>query len=234
MSDRYRQQSEEHLQQLFRQGDQQAVDELVRRHEGPFRSLSLRWAGGKEDVAANGFVNWFTRLRQAAARGTYDPARGPWRAWAASVLRHAVVEELIRNGRCSARERPLKEDIEPAPAPALAFPPELAAAVWEVFRPLVERFVRREEPLPGLGGAECFPGEETREQLRVFRNALRDCLDRLTAEQQRLLVCSRWGQKLSPEEEGVAPSTLRQRLCRARDAFIQCVTGKVPGARYGS
>jgi hypothetical protein len=65
-----------------------------------------------------------------------------------------------------------------------------------------------------------------------LRQALRDCLDQLTAEQQRLLVCSTWGKKVSAEEEGVAPATLRQRQWRVRDTFSRCVSGKVPGVRY--
>jgi RNA polymerase sigma factor (sigma-70 family) len=222
----------EQLEERFRQGDAQAADELVCRHEPRLRGLALRYAGHDAEVAADGFVGFFSRVRDATGRGKWDPGKGPWLAWATTVLRNAVTDELRGHARRRERERPGGEDSAGDAAPG-GLGAELAAAVWEIIRPLVEPHQPPPAaPPPGLGeGSPPLP-REAQEFLAAFRRALRDCLGQLKPEQQGLLVAGLWGGKKSHEHEGVSGPAYRQRAHRAREALGRCVSDKVPGVRY--
>jgi RNA polymerase sigma factor (sigma-70 family) len=230
MADSWSHLSAEELQQRFAGGDRQAADELLRRHEAHLRSCAWKWASGNQDVADDAYGEFGRRLAQVIARGsggtgTYCPA-APWLPWARTILKNAVIDQLRDRAR-SARGA-LSED-PPAREPVSGLA-ALAAAVWEVLGPLVQRGEPPpEEDSPAAAPSFGWLPPERREQAEEFARAFRECFEQLRPDEQHLLVDTALGGKRSHEHAGVAAASVRQHLKRIRVALGRCVSGKIPG-----
>jgi RNA polymerase sigma-70 factor (ECF subfamily) len=85
--------SDEELAARMTQGDQQALELIIRRWHGPVYSLSLRIlrdADTAEEVTQDVFLKAW---RSAAA---YDPARGAFSSWILTLAHHSAVDNLRR------------------------------------------------------------------------------------------------------------------------------------------
>jgi RNA polymerase sigma factor (sigma-70 family) len=221
----------EQLQSRFAEGDRQAADELLRRHEAHLRACAWKWSSRNNEVAEEAYGELGRRLALAVARAgegarSYRPEE-PWLPWARRILKNAVFDELRRQARAAGV--PLVEEL-PARGPADR-PAGLAAAVWAVLEPLLQHPGRAggEGPCPAEPPSFCWLPLEAREEVERFFRAFRECLAQLRPEEQTLLADYHLGGKKSHEHGALAAATVRQRVRRIHLALVECVSGKVPG-----
>jgi RNA polymerase sigma factor (sigma-70 family) len=221
----------EELQRLFAEGDGEALAGLLRRHEPHLRACALRWAGGHQASAEEGYGDFTVHLSRARAKGPSAAgayrANQPWLPWAKTLLRNAVYSQLRANRARHERERE-KVPLDPADLDAA-----LAAAVWDVFRSVIESGGANGNPSARSAWEDAAAlSPESRELVARFRVALRECLGQLkTEDQQRLAACF-WSRRKANDYEGIASTAIRKRLQRAREELRQCVTSKVPGVGH--
>lgn len=118
--------ADERLMELFLDGDQEALETLVRRYQEPLFAFAVRKLGDRT-AAEDAFQETFLRVYRR--RATYQPGRR-FRSWVYSICLN-VCRDVLRKGQ-RRREVPLSQN--PSSPDASAGPAEQALNLLEVAR----------------------------------------------------------------------------------------------------